>query len=105
MYKRLNDGQHWFYWFTPHVPLSLLQWYSLCISYDAATDKLVAFLNGHKIADFVNKNYKEKALVRIYILMILTILRYRVIYSDTKYFIVPTYGRLPFLSMRRFQLL
>ncbi len=61
--KRLGDGHHWFYWFTPHVPLSLLQWYSLCLSYDAATDKMVAVLNGHKIADFTNRGYEEKDLV------------------------------------------
>ncbi len=62
-YNRLDDDNYWFYWFTPHVPLSLLQWYSLCVSYDAVTDKMVAVLNGHKIADYVNQGYKENSLV------------------------------------------
>ncbi len=48
-----------YYWFTPYVPLSLLQWYNLCLSYNSTTNDMIAVMDGHTIGRFNNNNYNE----------------------------------------------
>jgi hypothetical protein len=56
---RLEEGQHWFYWFPPHITLSLLQWYNLCLSYNSDTNDMISVLDGHVIAKFNNRDFVE----------------------------------------------
>ncbi len=56
---RLAEGQFHNYFLPPHTPLSLLQWYSICVSYDSVTNDLIAVMDGRVIARFNNRDYNE----------------------------------------------
>ena len=58
-YYRLEKGQKWYFWFTPYVPLSLLQWYNLCVSYDSLTNDVIAILDKRVVGRFNNKDFEE----------------------------------------------